>query len=334
MVSPAVVLRVAGLSKRYGRDLRVDGLDLEVFDGDVYGFLGPNGAGKSTTIRMILGLVRPTAGHVDLLGARVRPGRAVSGVGALVEGPALYPHLSGRKNVEIFAALSADVPQKSIAEAMEIVGLSGRADDPVRVYSHGMRQRCALAQALVPRPRLLILDEPTNGLDPEGIREMRALILRLRGELGITVFLSSHQLSEVEKICSRLAVIHLGRKLFEGSLADLRRLHALAGFRVLVDHAARDQARAALAARGLAVEPDPGPAAAPADHAGNGAALVVWADAARVPDAARALLDADLPLRGIAPVGAELEDLFVRLIAAHREPGHLRGVAPPAAGEP
>lgn len=221
-----VVLHAAGLCKRYGRRRVVDGVSLEVCRGDVFGFLGPNGAGKSTTIRMLTGLVHPDVGSVAILGHDLRRAhrQALARVGAVVESPALYPHLSGDKNLEILAALSGGSSVQRRREVLRLVGLEGRERDRVSTYSHGMKQRLGLAQALLPQPELVILDEPTNGLDPGGMVEMRQLIRRLAAEEGITVFLSSHLLSEVEQVCNRVAVIHKGRVLVQGSVQEL--LHA------------------------------------------------------------------------------------------------------------
>jgi ABC-2 type transport system ATP-binding protein len=220
---PFAVLRTELLTKRYGRRVAVDGLSLEVERGDIFGFLGQNGAGKSTTIRMALGLVRPTRGDVRLLGQDVRrhPLRALRRVGAIIESPAFYDHFTGWQNLRLFAAMSGGASSKRIAEILEIVGLSRRAHEPVRVYSHGMRQRLGIAQALLPAPEFVILDEPTDGLDPQGIREVRLLIRRLRDELNLTVLLSSHLLNEVEQICNRVAIIDQGRLLYQGTIEKL-----------------------------------------------------------------------------------------------------------------
>jgi ABC-2 type transport system ATP-binding protein len=220
---PFAVLRTELLTKRYGRRMAVDHLSLEVERGDIFGFLGQNGAGKSTTIRMVLGLVRPTQGGVRLLGQDVRrsPLRALRKVGAIIEAPAFYDHFTGWQNLRLLAAMSGGATQKRIEEILDIVGLSTRAHEPVRVYSHGMRQRLGIAQALLPAPEFVILDEPTDGLDPQGIREVRLLIRRLRDELKLTVLLSSHLLYEVEQICNRVAIIDHGRLLYQGTIEKL-----------------------------------------------------------------------------------------------------------------
>jgi ABC-2 type transport system ATP-binding protein len=220
------VISTVRLAKRYGRLRAVDGIDLDVQEGDVYGFLGANGSGKTTTVRMLLGLVLPTSGTIDLLGERMpRAGRRVlPRVGALIEGPAHYGHLSGRENLSLLDAAgrggSWRTRSRRVAEALEQVGLGGVGRRPVKAYSLGMRQRLGLAGALLRRPELLVLDEPTNGLDPQGISEVRELLLDLhRG--GTTVFLSSHLLAEVEQLCTRVGVLDRGRLVLQDRLATL-----------------------------------------------------------------------------------------------------------------
>ena len=217
------VLQTERLTKKYRRRTAVDALSLEVARGDVYGFLGQNGAGKSTTIRMTLGLVRPTAGRIRLCGhdAVKDSRRARARVGSIVEAPAFYENLSGFENLRIFAAMSGGAHPSRIKVMLEMVGLAARARDPVGAYSHGMRQRLGIAQALLPRPEFVILDEPTDGLDPQGIVEVRQLIRRMRDELGLTVMLSSHLLHEVEQLCNRVAIIDAGRLLYQGSVSEL-----------------------------------------------------------------------------------------------------------------
>lgn len=216
-----------GLTKRFGHTLAVDSVDLQVREGDRYGFLGPNGSGKTTLVRMLLGLVYATSGSIQVLGrpvpARVR--EVLPSVGALVEGPAAYPHLSGRTNLALLDAAGPGGGRRTrsarIEEALERVGLSGVDRRPVRAYSLGMRQRLGLASALLRQPRLLVLDEPTNALDPQGIREVRELLIELNGR-GTTVFLSSHLLSEVEQLCTRVGVVDRGRLVLEETLAEIR----------------------------------------------------------------------------------------------------------------
>jgi len=208
------------LTKRYGSLTAVDALDLEVRAGEVYGFLGPNGAGKTTTLRMLLGLIRPTSGTVRLFG--VAPGHRghLSRVGALVEGPAFYPYLSGRDNLRAMAR-HARVGDDRIALVLDQVDLTSRAGDRYATYSLGMKQRLGVAGALLKDPRLVVLDEPTNGLDPAGMADMRLLVKRL-GAAGCTVLLSSHLMTEVQELCDRVGIISRGRLVAESTVAELR----------------------------------------------------------------------------------------------------------------
>ena len=222
------MIQLTHLCKKFGERLAVEDLTLEVPAGEIYGLLGHNGAGKSTAIGMMLGQVWPTSGDVRVCGYDVTAHRrlALLKVGAIFESPAFYDYLSARRNLEILSSYTTPTPRKRIDEIIEWVGLSGRADSNVRTYSHGMRARLALAQALLPYPKLLILDEPSDGLDPEGIHEMRLTIQRLQREMGLTILLSSHFLTEVEQLCTRIAVLKQGRKVFEGSLAATKRREA------------------------------------------------------------------------------------------------------------
>jgi len=221
-MTTAPPIEARGLVKRYGHVTAVDDVDLNVSAGDVYGYLGPNGAGKTTSLRMLLGLIRPDAGSAKLFGRDplAEGARALDGVAGFVEAPRFYPYMSGRRNLEMAAALDGDGAEKRIDEALETVDLADRAGDKVGGYSHGMRQRLGIAGALLRAPRLLLLDEPTTGLDPAGMRDMRALIRRLAGQ-GITVLLSSHLMAEVEELCDRVAIIGSGHVLYEGALAEL-----------------------------------------------------------------------------------------------------------------
>jgi ABC-2 type transport system ATP-binding protein len=219
------MIELSNVHKRFGQRVAVDDLTLRVPAGEIYGLLGHNGAGKSTSIGMMLGQVWPTQGKVKVCGFDVSTHRrkALAKVGAIFESPAFYDYLSGFTNLEILSSYTARTSRKRIEEVIEWVGLNGREDSKVRTYSHGMRARLALAQALLPNPDLLILDEPSDGLDPEGIHEMRHTILRLHRELKLTILLSSHFLSEVEQICTRIAVLNQGRMVFEGTLAETKR---------------------------------------------------------------------------------------------------------------
>jgi ABC-type multidrug transport system ATPase subunit len=213
-------IRCAGLSKRFGPTVAVDGLDLQVSPGQVYGFLGPNGAGKTTTIRMLLGLIGPSAGRAWLLGHPLPDPRVVAETGSMIEEPAFYPWMSGTANLEVLARTGGRQVQGDVPRVLGLVGLTEVGSRKVKAYSQGMRQRLGLAAAMLGQPRLLIIDEPTNGLDPAGIREVRDL-LRGLAAAGTTVFLSSHLLTEVEQVCDRVAVVVRGRLVEEGPTATL-----------------------------------------------------------------------------------------------------------------
>ena len=218
------IIEITDLEKSYGNRKAVDGLSLKVLPGDIYGFLGPNGAGKSTTLRILLSLIKPDSGSVKLYGKNLASERrtVLQNIGCIIEKPDFYLYLSAIQNLEICARYSGYKPDKSrLLEMLDWVGLNGREKDPVQSYSHGMKQRLGLAQALIHEPKLILLDEPTTGLDPQGIIDLREMILRLKNELGKTVVLSSHILSEMELIATRLVVINKGKAIVEGYLKDL-----------------------------------------------------------------------------------------------------------------
>ena len=221
-MSDAQPVVARGLVKRYGDIVAVAGVDLTVEPGDVFGYLGPNGAGKTTSLRMMLGLIRPTSGSAKLFGRDplVVGVKALEGVAGFVEGPRFYPYLSGRKNLRLLADYDEPNSRSLIEEVLETVELRDRAKDRVGGYSHGMRQRLGIAASLLREPRLLLLDEPATGLDPAGMRDMRDLIKRLAGD-GLTIMLSSHLLYEVEELCNRVAIIRKGSIVYEGQLEDL-----------------------------------------------------------------------------------------------------------------
>lgn len=220
-VTSDAVVETRGLTKSYGSYIKaVDNLSFHLRRGEVYGLLGLNGAGKTTTLRMLVGLIRPTSGSVTVLGKPPGTPDSLAHLGALIETPAFYPYLSGRDNLRMMA-MHAGVPESSVDAALKQVDLGGRADDAFKTYSLGMKQRLGVAAALMKQPDLLILDEPTNGLDPAGMAEMRALIRQL-GQDGHTVLLSSHLMGEVEQVCDRVGVIHDGRLIAEGSVEELR----------------------------------------------------------------------------------------------------------------
>jgi ABC-2 type transport system ATP-binding protein len=255
MSSVVEPLVARGLLKRYGSLVAVDHVDLNVTTGDVFGYLGPNGAGKTTSLRMLLGLIRPSAGSIEIFGRDpLRVGvRALDGVAGFVEEPKFYPYLSGRRNLRLLADYDEPRTRARVEEVLELVELADRGDDRVGGYSHGMRQRLGIAASLLRSPRLLLLDEPTTGLDPAGMRDMRELVRRLAAD-GITVLLSSHLLTEVEELCNRVAIIRKGRIVYEGSLAELKqasgqtwRLRATDPVRartIALEHGVRDLAAA------------------------------------------------------------------------------------------
>jgi ABC-type multidrug transport system ATPase subunit len=218
------IIEVHGLTKKFGKLTAVSNLELNVLRGDVFGFLGPNGAGKSTTIRMLLTLIFPTSGHINIFGKPLSKNRKeiLSRIGAIVEKPDFYPYLSAYKNLEIFGRISGcDTSKSRIMSMLDLVGLSARAGSKVKTYSHGMKQRLGIAQALMHDPELIILDEPTTGLDPQGMKDIRDLIISLSREQNKTVLLSSHLLNEVEYVANRMIIINKGTTVVEGSVTDL-----------------------------------------------------------------------------------------------------------------
>ncbi len=218
------MIQLTNVIKKFAGRTVVDDLSFTVPRGEIFGLLGHNGAGKSTAIGMMLGQVWPTSGELKVCGHDVQSNRrdALQYVGAIFETPVFYDYLSGAHNLEILSTYTAPTSRARIREVIDWVGLTGREQSKVRTYSHGMRSRLALAQALLPNPELLILDEPSDGLDPEGIHEMRQTILRLQRELGLTILLSSHLLNEVEQLCTRIAILQQGKMVFEGNVADVK----------------------------------------------------------------------------------------------------------------
>lgn len=300
--SPAI--HTSGLTKNFGAQRVVDDIDLVVPTGSVYGFLGPNGSGKTTTIRMLLGLIRPTAGNATILGEPIGHGdaRILARVGALVEGPAFHPYLSGRDNLlRIDAAdLNADpsTARNRVAEALDRVGLAAAAGKRYRAYSLGMRQRLGIAAALLQPRDLLVLDEPTNGLDPQGTREVRSLLAELNAD-GVSVLVSSHLLSEVEQICSHVGMMRTGRLVTQGPLAEVRRS---AQQRLTVTTA--DPAGATAVLQEFAV----------ADLSPVDGGVTGFMGEGQEPEAiVAALVNAGVGVRGFEVVRPSLEDLFIAL---------------------
>jgi ABC-2 type transport system ATP-binding protein len=302
----STVLRTIDLTKRYQDRLAVDRLNLEVRQGDVFGFLGPNGAGKSTTIRMILHLVFPTEGDVELFGTSLKRARhqALEKVGAMVEKPAFYGHLSARRNLEILGGLQKPATRRRVLESLERVGLADRAGDAVRTFSHGMNQRLGLALILLREPQLVILDEPTTGLDPQGMKEVRELILELSRERGVTVFLSSHLLYEVELIATQMAVIHRGRLRAAGSVRELL-LHGPSSVLIRTD-------RPEEALRFLGAQP------AYASATAEGDAVAVTMALEGIPELNRRLVAAGFAVQALVP-RRSLETYFLDLIEGRQE---------------
>ena len=221
---PETIVELKHLTKKYGQLTAVDDLSLTVTKGEIIGFLGPNGAGKSTTLRMMLTLIKPTAGEILIFGKNIAHERSaiLRNIGCIIEKPDFYLYLSARKNLEIFARMSgADPTAKKLDEMFELVGLKGRDKDQVRTYSHGMKQRLGIAQTLIHDPELIILDEPTTGLDPQGIIDLRLLILQLKNEFNKTVILSSHILSEVQLIADSMTIINRGKVIVQGKVSEL-----------------------------------------------------------------------------------------------------------------
>jgi ABC-2 type transport system ATP-binding protein len=293
-------VEVRGLVKRYGEIVAVDHVDLTVERGDVFGYLGPNGAGKTTSLRMLLGLIRPTAGSARLFGRDplVAGAKALDGVAGFVESPRFYPYLSGRRNLRLLSDYDGAGSRSRIEQVLELVDLRDRAKDKVGGYSHGMRQRLGIAAALLRDPKLLLLDEPATGLDPAGMRDMRDLVRRLAAE-GITILLSSHLLYEVEELCNRVAIIRKGRIVYEGALRDLLAT-AASGYvlKTLDDERARN---VCLSVGGIS------------DVAPHDGGLRFTGDEASVAALSIALGQARVGVTALVPQTASLEELFLGL---------------------
>jgi ABC-2 type transport system ATP-binding protein len=305
-------IEVRGLVKRYGELTAVAGVDLTVNAGDVYGYLGPNGAGKTTSLRMMLGLIRPTEGSVRLFGRDpLESVHALQGVAGFVEAPTFYPYLNARRNLELLAAFDGDGAAARIDAALETVELTDRAKDRVGGYSHGMRQRLGIAGALLRDPKLLLLDEPATGLDPAGMRDMRLLIRRLADD-GMTVLLSSHILTEVEDVCNRVAIVRTGKIVYEGEIADLKRG---AGTVYRLETTDDDRAIAVCnAQRGVA------------DVRVEHGRICFSADERAVAELSQALVEAGALIHALAPQSVTLEDLFFSLTEG--EPGSAAQTVP------
>ncbi|MGA9450902.1 MAG: ABC transporter ATP-binding protein [Verrucomicrobiia bacterium] len=289
------------VQKKFGARVAVHDLTLDVPRGEIFGLLGHNGAGKSTAIGMMLGQVWPTRGEVKVCGYDVTTQRALAlqKVGAIFEAPAFYDYLSGRRNLEILSHYSAPTSPERIREVVDWVGLTGREQSKVQTYSHGMRARLAIAQALLPQPELLILDEPGSGLDPEGTAEMRQTIARLHRELGLTILLSSHLLGEVEQLCTRIAVLNQGRKVFEGRVADV----TAARGRVMLKTPDFATATALLRERGIITGSADGK-------------FIELSEGRTTVEVAKLLVGANIPVEGIWQQDQTLEDFYLSLVKA------------------
>jgi ABC-2 type transport system ATP-binding protein len=306
----APVLEVRGLTKRFGGFVAVEDLSFTVRRGDVYGFLGPNGSGKSTTIRAILGLVEPSEGEIRLLGRPAGGPEGREGVAGFVDAPGFYGYLSARDNLKLLAAADKRKGPPPIARVLDTVGLSGRERDRVKTYSTGMKQRLAVAAALLRKPEVLILDEPTSGLDPGGMRDVRALIRHLNEE-GLTIFLSSHLLSEVEQLCNRVAVVGKGRLLAEGSLAEIAEqarggrpeYRLVADDRERANHVLREHPDVAL----LNGRPEELDGFRPDE------VIRFAAGSEGVGPVVKALVDGDVEVLALVPARPNLEEMFLRL---------------------
>jgi ABC-2 type transport system ATP-binding protein len=293
------MISLLDVQKKFGARVALHGLTLDVPRGEIFGLLGHNGAGKSTAIGMMLGQVWPTSGVVKICGHDVTTHRAkaLQKVGAIFEAPAFYDYLSGRRNLEILCHYSGPASPERIREVVDWVGLTGREESKVRTYSHGMRARLAIAQALLPQPELLIFDEPGSGLDPEGIAEMRRTIQRLHREMGLTILLSSHLLSEVEQLCSRIAVLNQGRKVFDGRIADAK----TAAGRVTLRTSDFAKAAAVLTERGII-------------RGSEQDKFITLREGQTTAEAVKALVDANIPVDGIWQHDQTLEEFYLALI--------------------
>jgi len=296
------IIHVRDLRKQYGQFLAVDGLDLTVEAGDVYGFLGPNGAGKSTTIRMMMSLITPTAGTISIFGLDLRSHRdaIMRRIGAIVERPDFYNYLTARRNLELLGRLSgADISWPNIRRILGIVSLDTRADSKVKTFSHGMKQRLGIAQALLHNPDLIILDEPTTGLDPHGMKDIRELILSLSAEHNKTIFLSSHILPEVELTANRMVIINRGKAIVEGGVQDL-----LNAGRMKVTISTPDVLRAASALEAM-------PLITGEVQRADGS-VIVMAQKSEIPEIIDGLVAADVQIESVVPVRS-LEEYFLNL---------------------
>ncbi len=297
------ILSIRNLDKRFGRRKVIDNISFDVLPGEVFGFLGPNGAGKTTTIKMVMGFLTPDAGTIQIGGHDLRKDyeKAMAQLGGIVENPEMYKDLSGQVNLEMYARLHGNVPRERIREAVALVGMENRIREKVKKYSLGMKQRVGLAQAILHRPHLLILDEPTNGLDPAGIRELRDILKRLAHEEGVAVFVSSHQLAEMQMMCDRVGIIH------QGVLMGVKPIGALmaeaagkSAYRFTTDEAVRAAGVIEQAGFGLV-------------RSALGRQFEVEMEEASVPEAVRLMVASQLPVYGVVRLESTLEEAFIQM---------------------
>ncbi len=309
IVNDDIVIRTAGLTKRFGSMLAVDNLSLEVSRGQVFGLLGPNGSGKTTTLGMLLGLLRPTSGSIHLFGQEVDSGnhhRALRRIGAIVEIPAFYPYLSGRQNLRYFVSISPRGDASEVERLLKLGGLSARADSKFSTYSLGMKQRLGVAHALIGDPELVLLDEPTNGLDPAGMAEMRDLIREL-GSGGRTVLLSSHLLHEVEQVCQEVAILSRGRLITQGLIAELRNKRSAIQIKTTDDTKAKEVITSLPWIAGVKEEQG---------------YLIVTAPPDRSSELSAALAEQGVFVQEMSPVQFSLEQYFLEVTGENTSPDH------------
>ncbi|GGN66039.1 MULTISPECIES: ABC transporter ATP-binding protein [Oceanobacillus] len=293
------IVETSNLSKRFGKDLAVEGLNMKISKGEIYGFLGPNGAGKTTTIRMLLGLMKPTSGRIRIFGQDIKQQRKniLAKVGSLVENPSYYPHLTAYENLEALRKIIG-VPKQRIYEVLEIVRLTEVADKKVKGFSLGMKQRLGIAMSLLNQPQLLILDEPTNGLDPSGIIEIRELIKRLPEEFGMTVLISSHLLTEIDQMATTVGIVTKGKMIFQDSIETMR---TLAGHAISLKVSQAEQAWRLLLANGMKVEHE------------SGLIMLHESSNEMVAEAVRLLVQANLSIYRVEEEKRSLEDIFLSM---------------------
>ncbi len=290
------IVELKALSKTIGKKKIIDNLNLQLFPGQITGFLGPNGAGKTTTIRMMAGLMEPSSGVVIVEGQTVTDHfeETMSKVGVIVENPEMYKYMSGWKNLLHFARMNKTITKERITEVVEQVGMQNRINEKVSTYSLGMRQRLGLAQALLHRPKFLILDEPTNGLDPAGIREFRTYLRKIADEDGVSVFVSSHLLSEIELICDRIAIIQ------NGQLIDIREMNQKEEAHYYIEAQPAEQARELLVASGLIMEE-------------SGSGFITKVEQVQIPAIIKTMVAANLQIFAVQPYRKTLEDQFLEM---------------------